>query len=264
MFAGYYSLDDLDDLLDEFNAPASTSQSRYASTSAPSLPTPPSILPTPSNSDDFPDPDSPVLTGVEGNDDDFTAGIQAGLSELLSGLGGGADGDEDLDFKKIMEELMRGDMDFSDMPGGGGGEGDSSAMLAALSGLGLGGQSSKGKKSVSSSASPTASTSTSTLPPANFQDTIAQTMNKMKASSDTVTSESAAKEASEMDPLASMMAKMAGLDPNMLGGDEEGLQGMLDEMMNQLMSRELLYEPLKELSQKVSLIFLSRDCGFLD
>ena len=39
-----------------------------------------------------------------------------------------------------------------------------------------------------------------------------------------------------------------------MGGDgeaEDGLQGMLETMMSQLMSKEVLYEPLKEMHEKV-------------
>lgn len=249
-------MNDLDDLLAEFNPAPLSKASHYSPSSSqvPSLPTQ-SASTTSTTTDDFPDPDSPTLTGVEGTNGDeleFTAEIQAGLSQLLGELGaggvGGEEGDE-MDFKRIMEELMKGD--FAGMEGlaGGEGEDDPAALMAALAGLGAGSATKKGKSKSTTPSSPTASTSTS--PPATFQETIAQTMNKMKASSDTVTSETAAKAANEMDPMASMMAKMAGLDPSLLGGDEEGLQGMLDEMMNQLMSKELLYEPLKELSEKV-------------
>jgi len=40
---------------------------------------------------------------------------------------------------------------------------------------------------------------------------------------------------------------------NNMGGDgeaEEGLQGLLETMMSQLMSKEVLYEPLKEMHEK--------------
>ena len=40
-----------------------------------------------------------------------------------------------------------------------------------------------------------------------------------------------------------------------MSGDEipEGMEGVLEEMLGALMSKELLYEPLKELSSQVSL-----------
>lgn len=52
---------------------------------------------------------------------------------------------------------------------------------------------------------------------------------------------------SEEDPLAALLASLGGL-----GGDGE-LDGdsMLESMMDGLMSKEVLYEPLKELNSKV-------------
>lgn len=63
--------------------------------------------------------------------------------------------------------------------------------------------------------------------------------------------------------MAAMLAQLAGMPGGAGGGlpglegldSDEGLQGMLDDMMKQLMSREMLYEPLKELADKVRLIF---------
>lgn len=36
-------------------------------------------------------------------------------------------------------------------------------------------------------------------------------------------------------------------------GDGEDVQGLLENMMSQLLSKELLYEPLKELDEKVGM-----------
>ena len=53
------------------------------------------------------------------------------------------------------------------------------------------------------------------------------------------------------DPLEAILSQLtAGLDGT--GEDNEELQDMLETMMQQLMSKEVLYEPLKELNQKVS------------
>jgi len=62
--------------------------------------------------------------------------------------------------------------------------------------------------------------------------------------------------------MAGMLAQMAGMPD--LGGaldSEEGLQDMLDEMMKQLMGREMLYEPLKELSDKVRRALSASSCS---
>lgn len=123
---------------------------------------------------------------------------------------------------------MKGEMG---LPPPGPGEMDPAALLASLAGP-------KGKGREAGS----------------FQDTIGSTLDKLRDSKVTVDAETekAQANAGETDPLVAMMAQMAGMGGAAGGlGGEEGMQGMLDEMMEQLMSRELLYEPLKELSDKV-------------
>ena len=58
------------------------------------------------------------------------------------------------------------------------------------------------------------------------------------------------------------MKLLGSLDLNGMGGGGDGtddVQGLLESMMSQLMSKDLLYDPLKELDDKVSLI----RCGWL-
>lgn len=52
------------------------------------------------------------------------------------------------------------------------------------------------------------------------------------------------------DPLEALLGQ---LDPGNgeTGEDNEELQNILENMMRQLMSKEILYEPLKELHEKV-------------
>lgn len=200
-------------------------------TAAPSLP-----LAAAADAEDFPDPDDEAL------DVDFASDLQEGMAALMGGLGP----DEEAEFRSMMAQMMQGGAS------GGAGQFDPAALLAAMGGppppapaaVQTTGQSTKDIKGKAKS-TPSV--------PATFQDTIASAMNKMKDSSTTMDAETEAKTASEVDPLAAMMAQMAGLGD--MGG-EEGLQGMLDEVMDQLMSRELLYEPLKELANKVSLNIL--------
>ncbi|KAI8071364.1 Pex19 protein [Gongronella butleri] len=87
-----------------------------------------------------------------------------------------------------------------------------------------------------------ANASASAKPGASFQDTIAQTMNKLKDSSKEV--ESSINEESEDAFMAELMKQMEGLADN---GDFENV---LEGMMSQLMSKEMLYEPMKELAEK--------------
>lgn len=204
--------------------------------------------------DAFPDPDDEALDPDDLElDDDFTNEFQASMAQIMGQLGSGDD-DEALEFQKMMQDLLKGELGGAG--GVGGGDLDQAALLAALSGAGVPGigpppaAAGKGKKAVASNAKAGPS-SAAAGPPASFQDTIKQTMNKMRDSGSTVDAEAEARAANETDPLTAMMAQMAGLgDMGDMGG-ADGLQGMLDEMMDQLMSRDLLYTPLKELSDKV-------------
>ncbi|KAG6872548.1 hypothetical protein C0995_008892 [Termitomyces sp. Mi166 len=78
----------------------------------------------------------------------------------------------------------------------------------------------------------------------SFQETIKKAMDKLKESEDNVRS-STSKPGSggSEDELAELLAKF-GKD----GGSEEDMSNFLENMMSQLMSKEILYEPLKELS----------------
>ncbi|ORY98056.1 Pex19 protein family-domain-containing protein [Syncephalastrum racemosum] len=79
----------------------------------------------------------------------------------------------------------------------------------------------------------------------SFQDKIAQTMNKLKDSSKQV-DDSIAEEGQQPDDafMAEMMKQMESLAEN--GEFENVLEGM----MQQLMSKELLYEPMKDLAAR--------------
>jgi peroxin-19 len=79
----------------------------------------------------------------------------------------------------------------------------------------------------------------------DFQTTIKQAMEKLKES------ESALKVAPDSsnpnaDPVEALLAQLGAGD----GESEEDLDGLLETMMSQLMNKELLYEPLKELHDK--------------
>ncbi|KAF9107068.1 Peroxisome chaperone and import receptor [Mortierella sp. AM989] len=76
----------------------------------------------------------------------------------------------------------------------------------------------------------------------NFQDRIAKTMDKLKDSSEQVDAKVA--EESEEALMAEMMRQMEGMSE---GGD---FQNVLEGMMEQLMSKEILYEPMLDLKEK--------------
>jgi len=82
-------------------------------------------------------------------------------------------------------------------------------------------------------------------PAANFQDTIKEAMKKLKHSDDAAKASASVPE----DPLESLLAQMGDLPLNTEEG-EAGLQKLLEGMMGELMSKEVLFEPLKELDEK--------------
>ncbi|KAH7338380.1 Pex19 protein [Rhizoctonia solani] len=78
-----------------------------------------------------------------------------------------------------------------------------------------------------------------TNPDDAFQRTIRQAMDKLK------TSDENAKSSGPTDDFAELLKQLGE------GGEgEEGLQGMIEGMMGQLMSKEILYEPLVEMNEK--------------
>lgn len=291
---GAASLDDLDDVLDQFN-PSTTHEPSppvAAPTSADSKTTTRNPPPRPPPPASFPDPDDddlPLEDGIAEDDLDLSGldpaiakDLEQGMKALFDAFGAGAgtganpgsgipgldgigdDGEfDDEEFKRAMQDILKN--------GAGAGEGTGSAedtrelqnLMAAL-GMGAGTAEAPSASPPTTKATPPttakgkdkdASAASSTPPPANFQDAIAASLSKMQSSS-TNAAQAAQQSQSQAENanLASMLAGLSGMpDLSQLGdlGGEEGLQGMLDEMMKQLMSREMLYEPLKELSEKV-------------
>ncbi|KAG6847203.1 hypothetical protein H0H93_009558 [Arthromyces matolae] len=81
----------------------------------------------------------------------------------------------------------------------------------------------------------------------SFQSSIKKTMDKLKESEDdarTSTSKSATGAGLE-EGFEELLKKFSGAD----GNNDEDMQGLLESMMGSLMSKEVLYEPLKELSE---------------
>ncbi|KWU44270.1 Pex19-domain-containing protein [Rhodotorula sp. JG-1b] len=204
-------------------------------------------------------------------------GPDSGESEGEAGLPGGMM--DDPEFAKIMQEMLKGD--FAAPAGaprapGAGGDDELQKLMAAL-GMSAddfalpseGNNASVASTSKAAAAAAAATTSASSTsppppqPPANFQDAIAASMSKLRDSSTTANASRAAASSSgeggggggDSAGMAAMLAQLAGMPggglPGLEGLDsDEGLQGMLDDMMKQLMSREMLYEPLKELADK--------------
>ncbi|KAH6577230.1 hypothetical protein BASA60_004165 [Batrachochytrium salamandrivorans] len=84
--------------------------------------------------------------------------------------------------------------------------------------------------------------------PQQFQDQIAQTMNKLRESSEKATAQATEElqgNSAEEDP---MMANMLKELESMM--DSEGFEDIFGGFVDQLMKKEFLYEPLKDLSEK--------------
>lgn len=103
------------------------------------------------------------------------------------------------------------------------------------------------------SASPTDKPAASTAPDANFQNTIKQTMDRMRTSNDTATT-AAGSDPSGEDMMSALLSSMAASNSGGAGAaggeDPDALSSMLLSMMEQLTNKEILYEPMKELDTK--------------
>lgn len=82
---------------------------------------------------------------------------------------------------------------------------------------------------------------------ASFQDTIRRTMERMQNSGDQATA--AATSGGEDDFMSELLKQLSSGDLN-AEGSEEDFSKMLMGMMDQLTNKEILYEPMKELSEK--------------
>ncbi|KAF8315010.1 hypothetical protein DL93DRAFT_956661 [Clavulina sp. PMI_390] len=167
------------------------------------------------------------------------------MEELLTSLGQGPQNGEDpkelAAMREAWEKMLIAGMDGAD-PGsafGGLPPGQPSAPAAAPS-----------TSAPSSTSAPVPGPSKPTPAQAKneaFQDSIRQAMDKLKESEETLKADAA----SGSDPLAKILADL-NLDNLDLGADGEdpGMQAMLENMMASLMTKEMLYDPLKELETK--------------
>ncbi|KAF8964821.1 Pex19 protein family-domain-containing protein [Flammula alnicola] len=81
-----------------------------------------------------------------------------------------------------------------------------------------------------------------------FQDKIKQAMDKLKESESKIKVTSGAGSAANPESLEALLQSLGDLGLGEGGDDETELAGFLENMMGQLMSKDVLYEPLKELA----------------
>ncbi|EDR06300.1 uncharacterized protein LACBIDRAFT_300395 [Laccaria bicolor S238N-H82] len=82
-----------------------------------------------------------------------------------------------------------------------------------------------------------------------FQEKIKQAMDKLKESESNLQGDSSTADASSPESLEALLKSLGGVGGLDEGGDENELAGFLETMMGQLMSKDVLYEPLKELAE---------------
>lgn len=255
-------------MLDEFNQPSSSASAPKSTTAAKDSTT---NAATSAVSANEPTDRTGAQAAGEGDgagsdevlSEDFAKELAQGMQALMKELGGSANTDA---------EGLMGNGAGAEAGAGAGASGQDfneaelmrqfEAMMA-----GFGGAPSSTAGPSTSSAAPAAganasssTSATATSKPANFNDAIAATMAKLKESDASATADSATSDnpfanlsGAEGEEMAKLLAALGG------SGDLSGLEGamdnpeltkMLEGMMDELMSRDILYEPLKELRDK--------------
>lgn len=207
---------------------------------------------------------------------DFAAELAAGMESLMKELAGSTAGvtvdpERERDMREAWEKLI-----ISDLEGGPAGllGKDLPEFKGASSGAGATSAAAAGKAGTSTPGAGNAADEA-------FQKTIREAMDRLKTSDDslkvralwgafvtcplrlTAVPPLQADAASASDPLAQLLAQFGDVGGD-LGeeGDDGDVKGLLENLMSQLMSKELLYEPLKELDDKVSLSCLFRQSSY--
>ncbi|EOD51520.1 Pex19 protein [Neofusicoccum parvum] len=216
-------LDDLDDVLDEFSA------TKLDDSKPPAQTAPPAAQPSTSGPDR--PPPAAAAASDEIDEEEFAKQLQAGMAELLGGLG------DSPEMAQQLESLVK---ELGASAGGGGAAAPAAAPTTTTPGA-----SAKEKAAPAGGGAAGAD--------ADFQEQIRRTMERMQASGEQA-SAAAASSSNPDDMLAQMLAEMekggfGGAGEGDLGSDED-FSKMLMGMMEQLTNKEILYEPMKELHDK--------------
>ncbi|OSX62316.1 hypothetical protein POSPLADRAFT_1181435 [Postia placenta MAD-698-R-SB12] len=232
-------LDDLDDVLDQFSAPPAKSQAPPISapqTSSAENPAPTASASLPSSKSD------PLGLGGLALTDDFASELTRGMESLMreimgeagldpkagasSSTGDGEPSEEEIKreeafraaWEKMLVEGMNGALDVEELSGGTSGK-----------------EKERGTESTSGAAT------SSVDPQDNFQTTIKKALDKLKESDANL-------QADSPESFEAMMAKLA--EGSHGGESDEEAAKLIEGIMSQLMTKEILYEPLKELHAK--------------
>ncbi|TBU28206.1 Pex19-domain-containing protein [Dichomitus squalens] len=236
-------LDDLDDVLEQFSAPPKPAAQPATAPSSSSKSPPPASskdAAAPPSTQPQPKPTDPL--GMDGLDDDFARELMKGMESLFRDVAQGAglddvphpeDAPEDDSpmtaeerqkvFQKAWEAMLIDSLNEQFSP----------EEVAALKSGGKGKEAEGPAKSVGANAGP----------PQSFQENIERAMHKLKESNQKA-DEASATGAGGLEDMFARLANMTSQD------SEEEMKGMLETMMSSLMSKDVLYEPLKELHEK--------------
>ncbi|KAF8622322.1 hypothetical protein AX15_007131 [Amanita polypyramis BW_CC] len=259
-------VDDLDDVLSEFNdqSTAPQDQKQPGSSGRPRHNTRVDTRPTSVSS--LGKISSTLGTTGEANEDALTTAFAQELAKEMEGLmreisgidpstltGDTKDGGEEIDPEKVKEaeqalKVAWEAMLVEGMNGMGGADEDGLANLGEILGdQGLGPKKDDAKKGAPDNRK--AGGAGATEKKNDFQEALKQAMNRMKETESNLQAGSLPKGAGETpEDLNELLASLK--DMGLEDGSEEELAGFLQNMMGQLVSKDVLYEPLKELSDK--------------
>ncbi|KAK5110148.1 hypothetical protein LTR62_006282 [Meristemomyces frigidus] len=230
-------LDDLDDVLDEFQAkPATTTKAK---------PAPSEAAPSSTKADRPFSNDAPKI--IDPGEEDLEKQLQAGMKDLMGELDSNPEMQQQ--FEKMMQELIAAGAAPTDAEAG-------QHLNEAVK-----------------TAAPDATAPSKTKAQAGgasaggteaFNSTIRRTMERMQHSDSTASASATATNGdSEEELLAQMMRELQSGDAAGGEGGEADFNSMLLNMMTQLTNKEILYEPMKELDEKFP-AWMERNRGSVD
>ena len=168
----------------------------------------------------------------ETGDDEFSQQLQAGMAEMMREL------ESNPDMAKEFEQIMMGQFGMADNI-----KNEENAQNVQT-------PSSVTAKDSSRPQTANGQTSQPPGPPASFQDTIRQTMDRMKESNASASAASSTPAPGSDDFMTAMLNEIAQSQGGAEGNSEDAFSSMLLGMMEQLTNKDILYEPMKDLSGK--------------
>ncbi|KAF8628310.1 hypothetical protein AX17_006013 [Amanita inopinata Kibby_2008] len=236
--------EDLDDL-DEQEKPASSGRPRHNTR----IDAPPTSMPSLGSG---PSGSGSLDAADEDDEDELSAAFARELAKEMENLVSGKDasgfsngeGQEDETqvkeaFKAVWEAML-----VEGLNGAAGAEGDPVTSLGEILG-----ETRLGVKPDGPAAAGSASQGPSDRNKNDFQERLKQAMDNMKKTESSIKADTHVKTPGGAQNTKSLETLLTSLKDTDSGENEEELAGFLEDMMGQLMSKDVLYEPLKELSE---------------